>query len=539
MCEHPLVIVSINAQISLSHCDEVVFNGVPRCSLTDVYNFLSEYRNLSLSTVDSVVKNSYFILEGNKCPIFSLLPCGRCKYCLSNYKKEIENRSIIEASGSGTCIFYTLTYSDTYLPPHGLRRSDVSQAFKRLRIYINRYLNKDIHFTNLYVGEYGTDPHRSLRPHYHGILFFDIALSSVEIETIRQMFLPTQFSFSCQYCPVHKRELLNRRIIKIDPYTKEVVFESPFYDKHPDLDGFWPYGLFFDFQVARDPIALCRYVTKYITKRLEVDNDQFAVNKEIDEAHWEPFFIQMPKRIGLGCRHLDKYSKFIYFSGSPTLTVRYSVIDKCSGQCRVKFTRVKVPNIFIRKLFPTVGSLVPNCFITAHLIHSLIAGLHSLRQSLFDCLGNRNSKGLSSVSYSNDVFDLNLQNVIDRFSPYEYLTKIHLKLKEKLKVDYLTTWILAPYHNHDYQTVLNSRNYPPEFELDIFVIFDELLSKLNYYCSYTHYKQLTFDKLNYYSRLQIPDMSYEDRKLRQDLSIEKDLSYVRDKMVHSSWNYFS
>ncbi len=96
-----------------------------------------------------------------------VVPCGRCVCCLESRRSEWTLRLSNEEKDHIHTSFLTLTYSDEnlkygrYLPT--LCKKDLQDWFKRLRKQI--YPNKIRYYA---VGEYGT---RTLRPHYHVILF--------------------------------------------------------------------------------------------------------------------------------------------------------------------------------------------------------------------------------------------------------------------------------------------------------------------------------------------------------------------------------
>lgn len=387
----------------------------------DIRHFLCTYNECTPEEIHEVVHHSYLIHNGVKCPLFCLLPCGKCSLCKYDYKREVESRCILEACNSGTTIFYTLTYSSLHAPRTGLNRTHVVSAFKRLRTYIERYLDTDIHFTHLYVGEYGTNPKYSLRPHYHGLLFFDKPLSTKQLSDLRELFQPTQKCYD---------EHLNSATYS--EYMRRNIHVGKFYLNHPRLKGFWPHGVFFDFQTANNPVALVRYVSKYITKNIYT-NSQFAIDKEIDESHWTNMFLQLPKSIGLACKYIDLYKDYILNSTSPTLTVKYT-----NSKGFVQYCRTKIPKIYIDKLFPTIGKLCPNIIFNAHVVKSLID--YTSKHIYF------HSK-TSPYLLSNE----DLQKVITDFEPYIYLTNFSLKRKEKLKLDTVIGCITGVYHNIDYQ----------------------------------------------------------------------------------------
>lgn len=115
------------------------------------------------------------------------VPCGRCASCLSLKQLDLVTRMQLESSQHRYCMFFTLTYSEEYVPfKFGVRsvdRSDVQKFLKRFRrsvdrlflrlllknqITISDYAKKKIRY--FICSEYGP---KTLRPHYHGLLWFD------------------------------------------------------------------------------------------------------------------------------------------------------------------------------------------------------------------------------------------------------------------------------------------------------------------------------------------------------------------------------
>lgn len=96
----------------------------------------------------------------------AIVPCGKCDVCLQRraaawaFRLSIQNRHSL----SSLCV--TLTYDDAFLPicdaGYGLSKHDLQCFFKRLRKLCK-------HKVSYYAcGEYGG---RTLRPHYHAIIF--------------------------------------------------------------------------------------------------------------------------------------------------------------------------------------------------------------------------------------------------------------------------------------------------------------------------------------------------------------------------------
>lgn len=94
--------------------------------------------------------------------------CGQCTPCRINHKRLWTSRLMLEAGQHETNSFWTLTYSDEFIPlthdkKQTLRMEHLTLFMKRLR---KAYQPSKLRYYN--VGEYGT---KSGRPHYHLALF--------------------------------------------------------------------------------------------------------------------------------------------------------------------------------------------------------------------------------------------------------------------------------------------------------------------------------------------------------------------------------
>nr|WAE43919.1 MAG: replication initiator protein [Microviridae sp.] len=104
-------------------------------------------------------------------------PCGKCAQCLSIFREGWLIRLKEHSKLYDEKIFVTLTYDDEHLPMHGdwynmddgsqfrgsVNRRDCQLFFKRLRKDC-----RDKRISYYLVGEYGS---RTMRPHYHAIIF--------------------------------------------------------------------------------------------------------------------------------------------------------------------------------------------------------------------------------------------------------------------------------------------------------------------------------------------------------------------------------
>lgn len=116
------------------------------------------------------------------------VPCGKCNCCLANRRADWSFRIRQELKVSASAVFITLTYDDYNQPVTKdglgeLSKYDLRCFFKRLRKFQAK-TNVDSAFPNIRyyaVGEYGT---RTLRPHYHAIVFNLKAETILKLESI-------------------------------------------------------------------------------------------------------------------------------------------------------------------------------------------------------------------------------------------------------------------------------------------------------------------------------------------------------------------
>lgn len=169
------------------------------------------------------------------------LPCGGCLGCRQDRAREWALRCHLENQQHRHAIFTTLTYDDEALPEFGsLERTDLQLWLKRLRKASGPA--RPLRF--FACGEYGEKNHR---PHYHAIVF------GLDAET-----------------------------------------------GHRLVDQTWPFGITKTVTVTPAAIA---YVAGYSAKKLGWKLDRRTItDPETGELlyHWEPPFIQMSRRPGIG-----------------------------------------------------------------------------------------------------------------------------------------------------------------------------------------------------------------------------------------------
>ncbi|QXN75281.1 replication initiator protein [Microvirus mar59] len=308
-------------------------------SYVNILGTYKSYKEIYQAYVDSPepckdnVENLYAIIDGCKCPLYVTVPCGKCKECCYSRFKEYESRLLIEASDYPTMFFCTATYDDKHLPSEGLRRSDIPPALKRLRIQVQRYVATDLDFRCFYVGEYG---HDTKRPHYHFLLFFKRCLT------------PQEFQY----------------LIRVFYHYKS------FSEKNNNFENWWPHGWRRELQWCRNPQASARYVSKYLLKSCV----------ESTPPQWKTSpFVQGPVRNGgLGCSKILDHIDSISNSTDGTMSVRIGD----------KYTRLKIPQNILLKLYPPIGKQFKDITLAARKLIILKQYLTKIDNCGYDCFAS-------------------------------------------------------------------------------------------------------------------------------------------------------
>lgn len=103
-----------------------------------------------------------------------LVPCGKCAQCKANLRAEWCGRLAVENYHSKRSYFVTLTYSDENLKVSDLGIPSVWKY--HIQCFIKR-LRKMINLRYFCTSEYGS---KTLRPHYHILLFLDQDMQVLE-----------------------------------------------------------------------------------------------------------------------------------------------------------------------------------------------------------------------------------------------------------------------------------------------------------------------------------------------------------------------
>lgn len=188
-----------------------------------------------------------------------IVPCGKCLGCRIDYSREWANRMIIELQDNPNAMFVTLTYRNADLPRTDegvptLVKRDIQLFLKRLR---KHFSDRRIRF--YIAGEYGP---KTLRPHYHGILY---GLSLADFSDLRQ------FGYND---------------LK-DPY-----FTSPTFEK------IWSNGFVMMSCVTH---KTCAYVARYVLKKQSAQGIQTYSDGRLQE------FSLCSRKPGIGLLHAEDY----------------------------------------------------------------------------------------------------------------------------------------------------------------------------------------------------------------------------------------
>lgn len=257
-------------------------------------------------------------------PCFIACKCGKCSQCRDERRRNYSTRATIEAADNPHVIFYTLTYDDAHLPDCGLNRIDVVKFHKRFRERLARWYSSKFNVTiqdardrtqyrTFYVGEYGTNPLKTRRPHYHGLFFFKYPFFYDYLESVYEIFKLCWYLCDWDVLERYRSSNPNKNISAARAC----------------------------FQVARSPKASARYITKYITK---LDNQHVPEGKN-------PLFVQGPVKGGsLGCSNLASHTHAILTSSDGTFKV----------SVKGDIATLGIPKNLLQKIFPSLSRVYSN-----------------------------------------------------------------------------------------------------------------------------------------------------------------------------------
>lgn len=192
------------------------------------------------------------------------LPCGYCDGCRIAKSRDAALRCMHEASMHKQNCFATLTFDDDNLP------ESYSVSVREWQLFMKR-LRKELSFKKIRFfmsGEYGD---KSLRPHYHSLLFNHDFSDKVFYKTTKQ----------------------GHRL-----YTSEL------------LSKIWPYGLAILGDCTYQSAAYCaRYIMKKIKGDIAVDHYTRIHPLSGKVVIVEPEFCLSSRRPGLGSTWFDRYAQ--------------------------------------------------------------------------------------------------------------------------------------------------------------------------------------------------------------------------------------
>lgn len=362
MCLNPTYIVHPTLKRIQNHCtfDRVRLEDVdlPFVSIKSFFDYPKKHQ---LPKNSDYVEQWYYVYSsttGERHPLFFACPCGHCDDCLRSKYAELASRLQFEAlSYPKECriIFFTLTYSDKYLPEDGVSREDVTDFVNRIHMYGRRYGLPD-GFRTFIVSEYGTDPRFSHRPHYHGLIF------GLDLSTYGHIKL----------------------------FTK-VILKA------------WRHRGRLDWQFARSNHGVSRYCCKYVIKGLNEDFVPKCKNKN---------FISYPiKSGGLGVNALKNpeiLQKILDSTDGTISTTSLTFGDNCVSQT---IQRIRIPRFIIDKLFPSFSR-----FITSNIKRCLewVSQMWNLFQNHFVTVGYKSlDKVQKKFSYLRTFVDSSIPDVKD------------------------------------------------------------------------------------------------------------------------------
>lgn len=191
---------------------------------------------------------------------FKEIPCGHCIGCRLDYSRQWADRCMLEMKQHKQSYFVTLTYNDEHLPLNqfididsgechniaSLQKRDFQLFMKRLRK--NYKFNNKLRF--FAAGEYGD---KSLRPHYHAIIF-GLVLDDLEL------------------------------------YSQNALGQSLYTSKF--MESVWPYGFVV---IAPASWETCAYVARYMLKKQKGESSDIY-----EKYNFEPEFSLMSRKPGLG-----------------------------------------------------------------------------------------------------------------------------------------------------------------------------------------------------------------------------------------------
>lgn len=322
MCLQPKLIYNPFLDALKPYNCEYLING--RKYKLPYYHNVNFYTNAirnNITTSDSrtifdLVKNTFLCYNGAQIPVYTEIKCGKCLECLQQKRSEFCSRCLLELSDNPYPIFFTLTYPDNELADASYH--EVSDWLKRCRANISNYIpNKEITFRSVTVDEYSPKG----RFHHHGILFFNQNLDDV----LPKLFTILREAWVGIPCLSTNHVLHRGELCNLDNYGRPIYRYGLPYARNSRKTLRNRFAC--DFQRAQNPIALTRYVSKYITKSTIIK-------------------VHTPRKCALGCLNIDNLRSLYETTTDNSITLNING----------KLVNVNLPTSVINRIYPTLSS---------------------------------------------------------------------------------------------------------------------------------------------------------------------------------------
>lgn len=186
-------------------------------------------------------------------PFEVIVPCRECESCRMAIQNDWFLRTYFHFKDFPFCLFYTLTYSNENLPYYKdscqanlpavpcFNSGHIKSFLDCVRKYlIRRNIISPGEFNFIIASEYGEDPERTRRPHYHCLFFFKRRFDYRLFHDLVRQFWVSKHGF-------------------VFPDIKSKSFGSYYHSHYPSASDV----------IVRSGDHAARYVSKYICKDME------------------------------------------------------------------------------------------------------------------------------------------------------------------------------------------------------------------------------------------------------------------------------
>lgn len=256
----------------------------------------------------------------------------------------------------------------------------------------------------------------------------------------------------------------------------------------------WIYGRILDLQLIRDPVASTKYITKYITKQ-----QMFPAPKGKT-----PCFIRGPHKCGLGAYCLGSHLDDILHSTDNTVKLRIND----------RVVSVRIPKFLIQKIFP--------CFSRKYGgFKDILFELNNIR----DELKVRNLLDPFTHSLDPTPFDVVLRSC-------SWITRGSTSLCSKALRDKIESYTRLPFSSEsvvEYYKDFSDEELNKFYKagIDILVNCAPTLSDFFSECKL---------KYEYYQKMQIPDLTYSEKRKRLEKSKLNNVNFVEKRMLNENFD---